>query len=123
MGGILSDLWQAGHRNLGFDKNDFSCGCATENFAVAATGAVYPCISVPWTAGNIHETSLSDIWKTSPVFNEIRGLKPDHFETCYSCPVKKTCFRHASSVFRLKLRLIQATIPLNVVKQEVSIKF
>jgi radical SAM protein with 4Fe4S-binding SPASM domain len=61
---------------------------------VRATGDVQPCVSVPWTAGNVREQSFAEIWRTSPVFQKIRGLKLADYEHCGPCNHKDYCQRN-----------------------------
>ena len=49
------------------DEN-FRCNCARGNCAITVTGDVQPCISVPWSAGNVRDRPFIDIWRYSPVF-------------------------------------------------------
>jgi len=70
---------------------DFNCNCARGNCAVSATGDVYPCVSVPWTAGNVREQSFSSIWRDSPVFQRIRGLTLSDYGKCAPCPHRAYC--------------------------------
>ena len=81
------------------EKRSFRCDCALSSFAVASNGSVYPCIGVPWIAGSIYDTSLEDIWRSSQVFEEIRGLRPDDFAHCQACDIKKYCERIAPSAY------------------------
>lgn len=73
--------------------DEFKCNCARGNAAVSSTGEVYPCIATPLRAGNIREQSFVDIWKDSPVFRRIRGLKVADFKTCAPCELKSWCRR------------------------------
>ena len=81
------------------NKRSFRCRCAVSSFAVASNGDVYPCIGVPWTAGSIYNNSLSEIWKDSNVFREIRALKQEDFQRCNSCSIKEYCERIAPSAY------------------------
>src|SRR5262249_2297784 len=54
-------------------SESFACNCARATCAISAQGDVYPCIAVPYAAGNIREQSFQDIWLNSPVFRRIRG--------------------------------------------------
>ena len=76
-----------------FEESQWACNCARGNCAITSKGVVQPCISVPWNAGNIRELSFAAIWKTSPVFARIRGLKLQDFPTCSPCENKGYCMR------------------------------
>jgi radical SAM protein with 4Fe4S-binding SPASM domain len=63
------------------------------------TGDVQPCISVPWPAGNVRERPFSDIWRYSPVFQKIRGLRIADYEACAPCPDKPYCSRNRGAAY------------------------
>lgn len=75
------------------DDDEFKCNCARANAAVTASGDVYPCIATPLRAGNIRERPFPEIWRDSPVFRWIRGLRLEDFKTCAPCPLKAWCRR------------------------------
>jgi radical SAM protein with 4Fe4S-binding SPASM domain len=75
-------------------EESFPCNCARGNVAVTATGDVQPCVSVPWTAGNVREQPFAEIWRTSPVFQKIRRLKLADYEHCGPCTHKDYCQRN-----------------------------
>jgi radical SAM protein with 4Fe4S-binding SPASM domain len=77
----------------------FPCNCARGNCAISSTGDVTPCVSVPWTAGNIRERRFVDIWRTSPVFQRIRGLRIADYPSCAPCPDKAFCTRSRGAAF------------------------
>ncbi|HEY4186302.1 MAG TPA: radical SAM protein [Polyangia bacterium] len=77
----------------------FNCNCARGNCAISATGDVYPCISVPWSAGNVRQQSFGDIWRGSPVFNHIRGLTLQSFAKCAPCPDRGYCTHDRGAAF------------------------
>lgn len=73
--------------------DEFKCNCARGNAAVTSTGDVYPCIATPLRAGNIRESSFTEIWTSSEVFRRIRGLSLRDFKTCAPCTLKGWCRR------------------------------
>lgn len=75
------------------------CGCARGSCAVLANGDVTPCISVPWVAGNVRDQAFSEIWRSSPVFQRIRGLQTADYATCAPCPDKAYCARPRGAAF------------------------
>jgi radical SAM protein with 4Fe4S-binding SPASM domain len=95
----LDDLFRGPLYELGlrqpveYTDENASCNCARGNVGITATGDVVPCISVPWTAGNIREQAFAEIWKSSPVFQRIRGLKLSDYEDCQSCGDQPYCRR------------------------------
>jgi radical SAM protein with 4Fe4S-binding SPASM domain len=78
---------------------DFTCNCARGNCAISATGEVYPCVSVPWAAGNLRDQSFAEIWRSSPVFARIRGLRLDDFGKCGPCPHRGYCTHDRGAAF------------------------
>jgi radical SAM protein with 4Fe4S-binding SPASM domain len=72
----------------------FPCNCARGNCAITVTGDVQPCISVPWSAGNVRERPFIDIWRYAPVFQKIRGLRIADYPACAPCPDKSFCSRN-----------------------------
>jgi radical SAM protein with 4Fe4S-binding SPASM domain len=89
--GPLSDLAIRGKART--TEESWPCNCARGNLGITSTGDVHPCVSVPWTAGNVREQPLMEIWKTSPVFQRIRGLKLADYEHCAPCDHKDYCQR------------------------------
>jgi radical SAM protein with 4Fe4S-binding SPASM domain len=95
--GPLRDLVLTGGQPV--SEKDFPCNCARGNCAITATGDVHPCVSVPWTAGNIRERSFQEIWRSSPVFQELRGLKMADYKHCAPCAHKDHCERSRGAAF------------------------
>ena len=88
--GPLRDLVPAAKREAS-DNDSFACNCARGSCAVSAYGDVYPCISVPWSAGNVREQAFADIWRSSPVFERIRGLRLADYPACLPCSDRPYC--------------------------------
>jgi radical SAM protein with 4Fe4S-binding SPASM domain len=95
--GPLNDLVRTGLRPV--TEDGFPCNCARGNCAITATGNVQPCISVPWTAGNIREQSFAEIWASSPVFQQLRGYKIADYKACAPCDHKAYCSRNRGAAF------------------------
>jgi len=89
--GPLRDMVRRGPRQM--TEARFPCNCARGNCAISSHGDVYPCISVPWSAGNVREQPFIDIWRTSPVFQRIRGLRIADYPACAPCEDKPYCNR------------------------------
>jgi len=77
----------------------FPCNCARGNCAISAEGEVYPCISVPWSAGNIQDRPFAAIWRESPVFQRIRGLSLPDFAKCAPCTHRAYCTHDRGAAF------------------------
>ncbi|HLF95258.1 MAG TPA: radical SAM protein [Planctomycetota bacterium] len=80
-------------------EEDFPCNCARGNCAVSSTGEVYPCISVPWSAGNVREKPFAEIWRDSPVFRRIRELRLADYPHCAPCDLKRWCSRQRGAAY------------------------
>ncbi|MBU7011088.1 MAG: radical SAM protein [Theionarchaea archaeon] len=71
-----------------------SCGVGTFSCMVRADGYVVICPSLSddrWSAGNIREHSLGDIWEHSSVFHPLRMFSVNRIEACKTCQWKYTC--------------------------------
>ncbi len=95
--GALADLAPNGKRSI--EEAAFPCNCARGNCAVTARGDVQPCIAVPWAAGNVRQQPFGEIWRDSPVFQQIRGLKLADYPGCGPCPDKAFCSRDRGAAF------------------------
>jgi len=95
--GPLRDIVPTGRQPVTEDR--FPCNCARGNCAISAKGDVHPCVSVPWAAGNVREQRFGDIWRDSPVFQKIRGLRIADYEACAPCPDKPFCSRNRGAAF------------------------
>jgi radical SAM protein with 4Fe4S-binding SPASM domain len=80
-------------------EESFPCNCARGNVAITATGDVLPCVSVPWAAGNVREQPFAEIWRSSPVFQRIRGLRIADYEQCAPCAHRDHCTRNRGAAF------------------------
>jgi radical SAM protein with 4Fe4S-binding SPASM domain len=70
------------------------CALADREISVAENGDVYPCqlLHAPeFLAGNIHSSSLGDIYFGSPVLKKLRELDVDVIEECAVCPIRLIC--------------------------------
>ncbi len=95
--GPLADLIPKGERAV--DEAAFPCNCARGNCAISARGEVFPCVSVPWSAGNVRRQPFGEIWRASPVFERIRGLKIADYPSCAPCPDKAFCSRDRGAAY------------------------
>jgi len=66
-----------------------SCLAGTGFVFVSRTGDVCPCGYLPVVAGNVREESFPDIWKSSPVFLDLR--KRELKGRCGRCDYRKVC--------------------------------
>jgi radical SAM protein with 4Fe4S-binding SPASM domain len=101
----LADLYRGPLRDMlpkkpaEISDANFRCNCARGNCAISVTGDVQPCISVPWSAGNVRDRPFIDIWRYSPVFQKIRGLRVADYESCAPCPDKPYCAGNRGAAF------------------------
>jgi AdoMet-dependent heme synthase len=95
--GPLQDLIPSGGRPV--TEAAFPCNCARGNCAISSRGEVYPCVSVPWSAGNVRQQPFIDIWRASPVFERIRGLRIADYPSCAPCPDKGYCSRDRGAAY------------------------
>ncbi|MBK8241863.1 MAG: radical SAM protein [Saprospiraceae bacterium] len=67
------------------------CGAGTRIMFVEADGTISPCtfLGKNFHSGNFYKNSLSEIWKESPEFQQMRNVPLN--EDCKSCHRKLTC--------------------------------
>jgi radical SAM protein with 4Fe4S-binding SPASM domain len=53
---------------------DKQCGAASSGIAIDPFGNVYPCVQWRKPLGNLHQSSIKDIWKESTTLAEVRAL-------------------------------------------------
>lgn len=66
------------------------CGMGQTTCYITSWGDVRPCSTVNLPAGNLRESSFTDIWNNSPVFKQIRSFRMDQFE-CFHCEQFSKC--------------------------------
>jgi SynChlorMet cassette radical SAM/SPASM protein ScmE len=71
------------------------CGCHRSNIAVRADGVMVPCTMLAhMELGRINHDRLADVWKNSPLLNELRSrnfLPLSQFAFCSGCPYMPYC--------------------------------
>lgn len=67
------------------DRHEYSC-------TVSVTGDVFPCPGVDIPAGNIRQTPLSDILRTSPLIHDLRNIRTNIKGMCAQCDLKAQCY-------------------------------
>jgi len=77
-------------KEMGMDLR-FGRGClaGTHYCIIGPKGLVQPCAYLNMNLGDVRETPFSEIWKNSPVLNELRTLK--YTGGCGSCKYKVAC--------------------------------
>jgi len=67
------------------DRHEYSC-------TVSVTGDVFPCPGVDIPAGNIRQTPLSDILRTSPLIHDLRNIRTNIKGICAQCDLRAQCY-------------------------------
>lgn len=79
-------------KQLGVDINErYTRGCLAglTYCIISPTGKVRPCAYMVEEAGDVHEMLFDEIWKSSPVFGQLRTQ--DYQGTCGKCGYKEIC--------------------------------
>lgn len=74
-------------------KNDL-CGAGSSVISIAADGNVYPCAGLheeEFSAGNIRNQNIEEIWKKSDVLRKLRSLSVLDIAKCRTCELKFIC--------------------------------
>lgn len=72
--------------NLRFGRG---CLAGTSYCIIGPRGDVQPCAYLPLHIGNVKEVPFSELWKNSPVFQELRTM--NYKGGCGKCAYKKIC--------------------------------
>ena len=70
------------------------CDAGAGMLSIGADGGVYPCAALMYPeflAGNVKESSLEEIWKKSPILEEIRSFSVSEIPGCKECPIRYLC--------------------------------
>lgn len=78
---LLKEFWV--HAPIG-------CHAGVMYFSLRPNGDVYPCTFLPVKVGNIREQTLIDIWRNSPILNELRHREFLKGE-CGKCSYREQC--------------------------------
>jgi len=92
--GPHSGCFLPGEENTGAAPADSAlCAAACRFAAISSNGDVLACNIMPGVAGNMLEKSFSEIWKNSPWFDRLRGIRRSDLEICDRCPSWGICGR------------------------------
>lgn len=72
-------------------KGDHLCAAARNLITVWADGSIAPCAFFPTAGGNVKTESIQDIWRDSPLFQEVRYKQFASMTKCGTCDVQSTC--------------------------------
>jgi MoaA/NifB/PqqE/SkfB family radical SAM enzyme len=79
-------------RNQRDRSNDRLCGVCIARICMVENGNVHPCPGwYNYVCGNVHETSLKEIWENSPKVKYLRGLRGKDIPECLNCPDRGFC--------------------------------
>lgn len=68
------------------------CGAGIVGCVISPSGDVRPCdASGHMSVGTIKESSLQSIWRTAPLFKELREMKKEEISPCNICHLRDTC--------------------------------
>ncbi|PKM78947.1 MAG: hypothetical protein CVU88_08340, partial [Firmicutes bacterium HGW-Firmicutes-13] len=70
------------------DNAPISCGVGSFSLSVSPAGDVYPCDALEcddMKIGNIHISSISELWKNSPLLKKLREREIKNVEPCNVC--------------------------------------
>ena len=73
-------------------STDPICTVCRYYLCVSSEGDVFPCVG--WQSkkiGNLHESSIKDIWESSNEVEELRKIKRGHFPKCVDCEDRGYC--------------------------------
>jgi radical SAM protein with 4Fe4S-binding SPASM domain len=93
--GIFTEL-SGFHQNIHEYRNNpyKRCALAKEELSVDTEGNVFPCHMLHFenlVCGNLNKQKIADIYKNSPVLNEMRDINVDTVPGCRKCPFRNIC--------------------------------
>lgn len=74
---------KAGRKSL--KPESTMCSTARNALVISPWGDVYPCVQIKESVGNVREKSIADIWRRSPLLDELRNLRVRDYTGCSSC--------------------------------------
>ena len=80
--------------------NGHSCGAGHNGCYISPQGDVMPCVQFPLVCGSLRQSSFLEIWKFSPQFTEIRGIRNRDLHVCGSCSSLSSCERCPGLAFQ-----------------------
>lgn len=82
-------LDEARGRRLG----GYMCKAAVTFCDISWNGDVLPCMQYPQPAGNLRTQRFGDIWRSSPLFIQLREARYQSAPECKDCSLLPLCFR------------------------------
>jgi radical SAM protein with 4Fe4S-binding SPASM domain len=80
--------------------NGHSCGAGHNGCYISPQGDVTPCVQFPLVCGSLRSSSFLDIWRSSPQFAEVRGIRNRDLHVCKSCSSLPSCSRCPGLAFQ-----------------------
>lgn len=80
--------------------NGHSCGAGHIRCYISPQGDVTPCVQFPLVCGSLRRSSFLEIWKSSPQFAEVRGIRNRDLHVCSSCTSLSSCSRCPGLAFQ-----------------------
>lgn len=69
------------------------CNAGINTATIDPYGNVRPCRRFQTRAGNLREQKFDQIWRESPVLQELRAVTNSQLEACAACELRPTCVR------------------------------
>jgi radical SAM protein with 4Fe4S-binding SPASM domain len=73
------------------DQKGHICGAGYAAVSIGAEGGVYACNFFPEAAGNLKDSSLTDVWFGAEQLDGVRQTTFDKMHDCGSCKLNTTC--------------------------------
>lgn len=67
------------------------CPCGTQYCRITPDGQVTPCPYIPTSGGDLRTQSFADVWRESPLFNELRAGGETLGGRCGKCEYRAVC--------------------------------
>jgi radical SAM protein with 4Fe4S-binding SPASM domain len=81
------------HRMARVGSDDPVCGAGANALALDPFGTVRPCLPMRTDCGSIRESSLAEIWSSSPALAKLRAIRLRDLGECAACQDREWCDR------------------------------
>ena len=72
-------------RTKAMDPDGLMCNTGRSAMVISPLGDVFPCVQIKESVGNVRQRPLADIWRGSPILDELRALRVHDYPGCGSC--------------------------------------
>ena len=69
------------------------CLAGRDSLAITPQGIVKPCLMLPMPCGDLRQQPLREIWRGSPVLDQLRGMTFADLPLCHQCELAWYCTR------------------------------